>query len=596
VYPKIVAGSWFTLVDGGAVELHRVATTRQISRAAYGLSGKLTRLIPPADETLGLSDLRNTAVFGQSEELALADRPLLYPLFGTQVPLASVQILLAPAQSLAFRGQRQRVTAPEDPRDVSFPDDATRKALPGESFIVTQPPVALVGTDTQAITPADLDPESGFAERLRWTLLDRDGMTVIVEADAGVLQLQAAHEDDLVVEEVAAIDVGPDAIGHDRDRTSVRLAAALANCYDRSTVRVNANVAPATHGETVGEIAGAGDASAASQRFRLRQSPLTYVAASNPQGRVSTLSVRVNDLLWAEVPTLYNQPATAHVYALRQDDEARTIVQFGDGIEGARLPSGSDNVRMGYRKGLGVAGNVRSGTVTTLLSRPLGVKSATNPEAAAGGEDPEVLADARRNAPITVLTLDRAVSILDYADFARAFAGISKSMAMWIGGGVSRGVHLTVAGIGGAAVQEGGFTHQALLDALRAYGDALLPLTLQSYASATFELEARIKIDPLYVAEDVLADVESALRTAYAFDARDFGQPVTFDEVLATTHGVAGVVAVDVNRLHRSGVAPNPRPEPRLFPAPALIQPDGSVSAAELLTLADDGLLLSQMP
>jgi hypothetical protein len=183
----------------------------------------------------------------------------------------------------------------------------------------------------------------------------------------------------------------------------------------------------------------------------------------------------------------------------------------------------------------------------------------------------------------------------DYADFTRSFAGIAKSAAIWIGGGVARGVHLTVAGIGGAAVGPGSTTHQRLLAALRAYGDALLPLTLQSYGSATFELEARIKADPLYVAEDVLAKAESALRTAFGFEARDFGQPVTFDEVLAVIHGVPGVVAVDINRLHRSGVAPNPRPEPRLFPAPALIQPDGSVSPAELLTLAAEGLALSQM-
>ena len=86
----------------------------------------------------------------------------------------------------------------------------------------------------------------------------------------------------------------------------------------------------------------------------------------------------------------------------------RDHIQFGDGIEGARLPSGTAKVRVRYRKGIGTGGNVGAGSLTTLLSRPLGVSEAINPEPAHGGEDAEDLAHARSNAPLTVMTLDRA--------------------------------------------------------------------------------------------------------------------------------------------------------------------------------------------
>jgi hypothetical protein len=49
------------------------------------------------------------------------------------------------------------------------------------------------------------------------------------------------------------------AVVHDRDRTTPQLANPLANVYERASVRINANVAAATHGVGA-EILGSGDA------------------------------------------------------------------------------------------------------------------------------------------------------------------------------------------------------------------------------------------------------------------------------------------------------------------------------------------------
>src|SRR4051794_9548035 len=73
------------------------------------------------------------------------------------------------------------------------------------------------------------------------------------------------------------------------------------------------NVALATHGETVGEVLGSGDASRPFQTVPLRQAPLTYVSSDGPSGAQSTLELRVNGLLWHEAPRFFGRGPTDRV-------------------------------------------------------------------------------------------------------------------------------------------------------------------------------------------------------------------------------------------------------------------------------------------
>ena len=605
-YPKIVQGSWFALAGGsggappvGYVELYRVAAVSQLSRSGFGLSAKITRLQSDGTENLSLFGLRETQVLAQAEELIVAQRPLLYPVFGGTLRLGRREPQLTPGQMLAVTGQRQRVALPRDTTGISFPSDTSRQPQPDESFLMLSAPEKQIAAGQwQALAPEDLDPLHPQTGTWRWTVEDHDGTTITIQTPASALILQPALKDDDVLSEVVTIADGAEAVESDLESTTVALAAPLANCYDRASVVINANVAPATHGETVAEIAGSGDASQPNQSFQLKQSPLTYVSsAADPSGAAATLQVRVNDLLWSEKPTLYGAGPKDRVYALRQDDAARATIEFGDGVQGARLPTAQNNVRLAYRKGLGTAGNLRSGQLTQLLTRPLGVKSATNANPATGGQDPEQLGQARQNAPLRVLTLDRAVSIRDYADFSRAFAGIAKAYAVWINDGRARGIYVTVAGANGTSIPDGSATQQHLIEALRKYGDALLPLSVQDFAAASFKLQANVKIAPDADLDKTLAAVSAALRAAYSFDVRDFGQPVTIDEVYAVIQSVAGVIAADINKLYRTDVgAIAPQPQPRLLAALPAVQDDATVNAAELLTLDPAPIELGVMP
>jgi len=375
--------------------------------------------------------------------------------------------------------------------------------------------------------------------------------------------------------------------------TTFVLDGQLANAYVRDSVTINANVAAATAGETVAEVLGTGDASRPYQRFVLRQPPLTYVGSSDPSGGTSTLEVRVNDARWAEVTSLYQRGARDRIYVTSTDDDGRTTVQFGDGGTGARPPSGADNIRAVYRKGTGATGNLGTDRLTLLMTRPLGVSGVTNAEPATGGANPEQRDDARGNAPVTVLTLDRVVSLRDYEDFARAFAGIAKALASWTWDGTTRGVLLTVAGDGGAAVNGTSTTFAHLLDALRAAGDPYVRIAMVSYLAAHFGLSAQVTKDPDYLAAKVKAAVEEAVKQQFSFDRRDFGERVALSEVLAVIQGVPGVVGVDVNALCRTDlVGGNGLLHPLQVAAPQLGQ-GTTVSPAELLFLDNTRLSIT---
>ena len=362
--------------------------------------------------------------------------------------------------------------------------------------------------------------------------------------------------------------------------TVLTLQGSLAFTYDVGSVRVCANVAPATHGATVGaETLGSGDATAAFQSFTLRQPGLTFVADGSAGGTRTTLQVRVNGEAWTEVPSLYGTGPGDRVYATWLDETGRTRVVFGDGASGAQLPTGAGVVAT-YRAGTGSAGLVDAGAVSLLMTRPLGVRSVLNPVPTADAADPETPDMLRQTAPLHVLTLDRVVSLSDYRDYALAYPGITKAVATWQVGVRNRSVLLTVAGAGGAAVRPDGPLARSLLAAVRAAGDPRVGVALGAFAPVFFRVGAELTVGPALVREDVAAAVGAALQAAFALAGRAIGQPVWQSEVVAAIQSVRGVVACNLTLFYRlDGVM-----QPGAYPVLTASVPPAT-GTAELLLL-----------
>jgi len=317
---------------------------------------------------------------------------------------------------------------------------------------------------------------------------------------------------------------------------------------DAATATLEGNVVRASHGETVhDEIVGSGNASSRFQRFVLKRKPLTLVPGEGAGGVESSLVLFVNGVRWREVPTLYGRAGDEQVYVTRLAEDGVTELRFGDGVDGARLPTGQANVRATYRTGLGLGGRVKAGSLTTALDRPPGLLAVTNPLAPTGGADPETRDAARRNAPRTVRTFGRAVSLRDFEDLVTASGEVAKAQATWAWDGLGRAIHLTV------AAQQGGTFSQddlrRLAAALTAARDPNHPLRLANYVSVDVVVRASVGVEPDRKRSQVGAAAREALLQALSFDALELGRPVQLSDVFRVLQSVPGVAFVDVDEL-----------------------------------------------
>ncbi len=554
--PRIVAGSWFTLASGGKAQLFKVKSAKSVSLAEVGLSAKVTELAGDfPDSSIGTdfplqdnSSGHAAEVWGQSDELTVPEQPLDHPLYGTFLDLETLRPDLADIKAVAITGRAQKLSVKTgvSPLLVITPDGTNPKTLtlkPGDVVTLLDP------TNLPLATNGAARNWTGNSQSRDLRVIDASGRSGTIKGVSLTdFELVLSGKSDPLVQEfalVASVSGPSNRVPH----TRIQLKNPLLNVYDRSATTVNANLGLATAGASVSEIMGSGSASTPNQGFGLKQVPLTFIQSPTPTGRLSTLQVTANQVAWTEVPSLYNQPPTAQLFATLNEPGGHTEVLFGDGVEGARLPTGQNNIQAFYRVGSGLAGNVGAGSITTLVDRPLGVSGVTNPMAATGGQDPQSVNDIRANAPLSVLTLGRAVSIVDYQNFAASFAGIAKAYAIWIPSGAGRGVFVTVAGAGGSAMPLGNPTLGNLTTALQDYGNPLIPINAVSFLETLFGLQADLAYDPAHDAKAVKAAVLQALKTNYSFANRGFGQGISSDEVAAYIEAVPGVAAVNVKQL-----------------------------------------------
>jgi uncharacterized phage protein gp47/JayE len=325
---------------------------------------------------------------------------------------------------------------------------------------------------------------------------------------------------------------------------ATEFAAAL-----RVPVQVYGNVVAATRGETVAnEVLGSGDPAQAFQVFKLKKSPLTWLDdPSGFNGRRSTLSVRVNGILWTEVPSFYARLPHEQVYIIRQNDDNESIVTFGDGTTGARLPRGVANVTATYRNGAGAA-KPPANSITQIARAVSGLRQVVNPVAAGGGSDADSVDDLRDNAPTSSLLLGRAVSLMDFEALAREFGGVINATATWMWDGRMQRAVVKV-----WFIADGG----AIADSLRSYllgqSDPNVPLVAAEAQAVEKPLIVDLVVDATYNSDDVeLAVIAALLDHKTGLLAKEnipIGGPLFRSQVLKQIHDVPGVESVRALRF-----------------------------------------------
>jgi hypothetical protein len=147
------------------------------------------------------------------------------------------------------------------------------------------------------------------------------------------------------------------------------------------------------------------------------------------------------------------------------------------------------------------------------------------------------------------MSLDRLVSVQDYADFARVYAGIGKASATQLSSGRNRLVHLTIAGIDNIPIAPTSDLYRNLFRSLRQFGSPSVPLLIALCEVKLLIISANVRVLDDFQWETVASKIRAALLDAFSFERRDLGQPVYQSEVLSVIQGIAGVSYVDLDIL-----------------------------------------------
>jgi len=636
VYPEVLPGSWLVLEAPGSVDLfavsgvstafrddaavvattvktpsprHPDATAEVDSRIT--ISGKVTRVtldrIPGAIVALHLDGMseaptseaqlreafrRSATVLAQTEPLALAPTEVQDPVGGATIELAQ------PAP--AFPGDRVVVLTGRAPA-ARVPDHVRDLYLVGPEEVPVPPGTVLT------ILPPDPDAPPPDGPVPVWHVsFGRHTGTLITN----LLVFVDAPPASPVFAESATVPKRQDQPAP-TEPPQLHLGGALKYQYDRASCRVLANVAPATHGESAGvgmagdstkrEIPGSGDASPC-QTFRLSKPNLTYTPAG------STLHVEVNGVAWKEVPNLAHSGRNDPHFFVRVDEAGVSTLIFGDGITGARLPTGHENITAIYRSGIGVAGMLNPDQLTQLVARPFGVKAVTNPLPPVGGADPDPPDAFRASAASHLRTMTRVVALDDYEGTARSWGGIGKALAVALHQHGRRVIHLTLAGNGGQPIERTA-DPAALLHSLRRNGDPHQPVVWSEAEVLTFEAAMRIYLQPpdpggtLPPALTVAKAAIAAVLAQFGFDNRELAQPVRASELIAVVQTVPKVagVALDVFGLTQrseSGAGPTSEQPPGptdILPAAGTRMIGDTILPAQLLIVAPSGPTITEV-
>ena len=311
----------------------------------------------------------------------------------------------------------------------------------------------------------------------------------------------------------------------------------------RENLRIAGNVALASHGERQAEkVLGSGDATLSGQRFVLAQQAVSFVPdPKQPRGVRADIDVVVDGRIWEQVGTLRDVGPADSVYAVKITEDGTLELEFGDGQTGRRLPTGSNNVRVRARVGVGLAGNLPPGTLTKIAKPHPLVSAVQQPLPAVGGNDRETADSLRKTAPTTLLTLERCVSPADFASLAAAHASIWQARA-FVRPSLGTRAHRVEVVVVPADGAELGDLAQTLATFLQSHALPNVEVTVTRFVPLPVTLAVTVEIDlAAFEPAVVLRDVRAALYDALSLRRRQLGQPVFLGDIYAVVENVPGV-------------------------------------------------------
>jgi hypothetical protein len=314
--------------------------------------------------------------------------------------------------------------------------------------------------------------------------------------------------------------------------------------YSMGNTIVRANVVRAGHGEGRPEkVLGSGDGTLSGQSFVLKEEGVSFVAdPTQPAGVRADVEIRVEGPIWRQVASLAYSKATDPDYAVSMTEDGHLKFLFGDGARGRRLPTGANNVRVRFRVGNGLSGNIPVGSLVNPVSPHPRVEGVRQPLPAVGGNAMEPLRSLRENAPASLLTLDRAVSLADFGFLAARHASVWQACAFAVPTALNRHetIEVVVVPAEGGPLGDLGNTLTSFLRSHAPPGVQIQAVTRAQMVAFDLDVTARIK-SAEYEPQKILGLLRDALLESFSLPNRKLGQDLFLSEIYRVVEEVPGV-------------------------------------------------------
>ena len=274
---------------------------------------------------------------------------------------------------------------------------------------------------------------------------------------------------------------------------------------------------------------------------------------------------------WDEVPSLVHSDDSEENgdhFSVETDERLRSVLRFGNGVNGRLLPAGS-TVVCEYQIGGGHEGNVGADTLINadfiIGLDPGTITACWNPFDVTDGRDPEPAALVLRNAPEAYRARQlRAITLDDYSRRAREVDGVAGAVASYAWTGSWRTVRVVIDPAGTDVLEDDLHAEVARhLEAVRLIGE---DLELRAPRYVPIAIEVTVCLSPDVWPEDIRHVLEQEFSDGYTPDGRrgffhpdnwDFGERLRKSAIAGRLLQVPGVehpVRIDWHRFN----APTP--------------------------------------
>jgi len=281
-------------------------------------------------------------------------------------------------------------------------------------------------------------------------------------------------------------------------------------------------------------------------------SPLAY-RATTPGGDLptrTTAQVTVQGFAqpWQEQSDLIESQAEHKHFTVETDELGGSSIRFGDGVNGAALPSGAF-VRCRYRVGQGRNGNVGADSIVSFDDASGAVRKVWNPFDVTNGRDPEPVAEIVRRVPEAYRQPQLCAGPLPYPPKrAEELPGVSHAKARYAWTGSWRTVRVAIDPVGTTVLTEP--LRRAIADHLEAVRLIGEDLEVRPASYVPLDIRMTLCAQAAYWPEDLRAVLDEEFSDSWTRDGRrgffhpdawTFGQPLHASQIIGRALGVTGI-------------------------------------------------------